>query len=163
MERCLRLTWRISWWMHCLSTFLEILNKGIRTYSFMLWKVCAVCPLMDFKLYCKYFSVQVIAFVLLCFQKHLDQIECVIVPRSKARRIMCVFVPDNKTLPSLFFFFSWKLVPINSICIFHTICVLILLKAELLNGICSSGSLSHLNSWLIFSEWGLFSCSHVEG
>lgn len=45
-------------------------NKGIKTYSFMVCKVCAVSPLMDFKLYHKYFSVQVIVFVLLCFQKH---------------------------------------------------------------------------------------------
>lgn len=79
-------------------------NKGIRTYSFMLCKVCAVCPLMNFKLYYKYFCVQAIVFVLLCFQKHQDQIECVIVPRLKARRIMHVLVLDNKTITVVFFF-----------------------------------------------------------
>lgn len=82
---------------------------------------------------------------------------CTQTESQKGKR--CSFVLDiSALLPRILFF------AITLISIFNSIFVLILPKIGLLSGICKSGSLSHLNCWLIFQWMGfiLFG-SLVEG
>lgn len=80
-------------------------------------------------------------------------------PNWKSKGKLCSFVLDISTLV-----LYWKFVPITLISIFNSIFVLILLKIGLLSAIWKSGSLSHLNCWLIFYWMGfILFCSLVEG
>lgn len=142
--------------MLCLRTFLLTM---IYIFIFNIFCVLSnilshTCPLMDFKValllrqsgYCDLI-------------KAAGQISCATLPWLKVRRIMRLFVPDVQT----WLVFHGKLAPISSVSIFCSICVLILSETELHAVICSPASLAHLNSWLIFSDHGLFPCSLGEG